>query len=260
MAFALEMDTEEAQRTLQRPDDIIMESGKAWIPLEITETQAGFLDAWQKGAQEWRESLVRNEAAFIPVRQAWKAFKPVGLPGASPAIRMPAEPDLLARCSKETALFVDREISARVARLQQEIAAASGNPKPINKLGVLYARYGQIDKAEKEFLRILAREEYVPALVNLGNLSFLRADMQKSITYFGRAFRKEPNNPSVLLGLSRAYYERGDAQQAGALFARLQEAAPDLALKHAYLRTGSTEGARAGQAGAGEGRIEWAED
>lgn len=260
VAFALETGAEEALKTFQRPDDLVVRAGKAWVPVEITETRGGFLDAWQKGAQEWREAEVRGEAAFVPVREAWRAFKPVGLPGAAPAVRMPPEADLLARTGKETARFIEREISSRVARLQQEISASGGSPRAINRLGVLYARYGQVEKAEREFQRIVAREEFVPALVNLGNLALLREDLQRAISYFGRALRREPENPGVLLGLTRAYNERGDTQQSAAMYERLRKVAPDVAERNAYLRGGASETARAGQPRAGERRIEWADD
>jgi tetratricopeptide (TPR) repeat protein len=243
-----------------RPDDLIYKSGKAWAPVEITKTRAGFLDAWEIGAKEWRESSAKGQAEFISVREAWKIYEPVGLPGSPPSGKLPDDAQVLARFSAETARFVNREISSRVRKLQEEIAATRNSPKSINKLGVLYARYGQMESAEREFQRTLAIEEYTPALVNLGNLALRKKEVSKAISYFGRAVRRDPASPVVLLGLARAYYAKGDAQQLDQFFSRLQSAAPDLAEKHAYLGRASSGTARAVQAEALEGRMVWVEE
>lgn len=260
MAFALDMGSDEARKTLLNPDEAIYKSGKAWIPVEITQTRADFLDAWALGAKEWRDSSQKGEANFYTVAEAWSAYEPVGLPGAAPAARLPSESSLLDSFQQEIKRFVDHEVSARAMKLLEEIKANKGSPSTVNKLGVLYARYGLIDKAEEQFLGILQKSDYVPALLNLGNLALLRHDPSNAIKYFGRAFGKDPANPGALLGLARAFDQKGDSAQAGSYFQKMQGIAPDLAEKYAYLKGDTGTTARASQAGAEQGRVEWAED
>jgi tetratricopeptide (TPR) repeat protein len=259
MAFALDMDESEARATLQRPDEVIFRNRRAWIPVEITMTRDGFLDAWQRGAQEWREAEAKGQAGFFDVREAWRAYEPVGVPGSSTPPRLPAEAELLARCQKQLARFVDRELAVRVRQIEAEIASSGGTARVHNKLGVLYARYGVSDKAEAQFQKSIAKEEYVPALVNLGNLAFLRGETTRAIAWFKRASLKSPDDAGVLLGLARAHHQAGDAANADATFARLKTVAPSVAEKYDYLAL-SGGSSRAGQAGADVGRIPWAED
>jgi hypothetical protein len=53
--------------------------------------------------------------------------------------------------------------ATKVATLVSQIAKAQDPRKPTNELGVLYAQYGQYDKAQKQFEKLLAKEQYVPA-------------------------------------------------------------------------------------------------
>jgi hypothetical protein len=53
--------------------------------------------------------------------------------------------------------------ATKVAALVSQIAKAQDPRKPTSELGVLYAQYGQYDKAQKQFEKLLATEEYVPA-------------------------------------------------------------------------------------------------
>ena len=61
MAFSLDMTPEEARKQFDRPDNLIFEKGKAWVPVEITIRNEGFLRDWKMGAKEWREKRCKEE-------------------------------------------------------------------------------------------------------------------------------------------------------------------------------------------------------
>jgi Flp pilus assembly protein TadD len=63
--------------------------------------------------------------------------------------------------------------SCLTAALEKDIEKASDPRKLQNTLGVLYSRYGQNGRARKEFEKLVAQEEYVPVLLNLGNVLYL---------------------------------------------------------------------------------------
>ena len=64
----------------------------------------------------------------------------------------------------------------RALAYQNKIQESNNEAKWVNKLGVLYARYGLYDKAIDEFEKILITSEYVPALLNVGSIHFLREE------------------------------------------------------------------------------------
>ena len=88
IAFSTGVSPDEARKAFSHADDLIFRNEKSWIPVEVTES-AGFLQAWQDGAREWRENLSRNQAAFYPLHDAWQLYEPVGLPGAEVAVNLP---------------------------------------------------------------------------------------------------------------------------------------------------------------------------
>ena len=79
----------------------------------------------------------------------------------------------------------------QVVDLQTQIKKNPGAVKTINSLGVLYAKHDLLDKAEKQFQSILGMPEYVPALLNMGNVAVLRGDMEKGLEFCDRAQKPE---------------------------------------------------------------------
>jgi outer membrane protein assembly factor BamB len=76
--------------------------------------------------------------------------------------------------------------------------------------------------AEKELLK-LDKQAYVPALVNLGNLTFLDPDMKATPGYYGRACAKEATNAAALLGLARANHELENYGSSQEAYAKLKK-------------------------------------
>ncbi len=256
MAFALDMSADQARKAFQRPDELILREGKAWLPVEITGRGSGFMAAWQAGAREWRENLARNQAALLPVRDAGKVFEPVGLPGAPPSFSIPPQAALLPRYLAEHEKFVSREIFAQEAKLQADIKKQE-SPKAVNQLGVLYARYGLFEKVEREFQRIFAKTEHLPALLNLGNLCYARNDPAKALQFYERAYRKDPENAHVLLALARVNHDLENYGQVKQMYGQLKMVDPDLASSYAYLDLRGEEATRAADLSEVKERIEW---
>jgi tetratricopeptide (TPR) repeat protein len=59
-------------------------------------------------------------------------------------------------------------------------------------LGILYARFGLTDKAQVQFQEAAQGGDYAPALVNLGNLLFLKKDWQNAFDYYDQARKIDP--------------------------------------------------------------------
>ncbi len=244
-AVSLGISQEQASKMFNSIDDLIFLGGKTWLPIEVTELDGGFVLAWQLGARQWREHLESGKAKLYPVHAAWEEYPPLGLPAGDLGIEPPPENALLQLYSEELYAFIQRELEPKVEQCQQRIAASGGHPKEINTLGVLYARYGLYDEARLAFQRVLDKEEYMPALLNLGNICFIEEDYESAMLYFERAHHLNPTSANVLLCLARTHYQLELYEKTKKYYARLKEVKPELAGRFAYLVVRTKEELRA---------------
>jgi tetratricopeptide (TPR) repeat protein len=259
MAVALQMSPDIARKTFQNSDDLIYQSNKVWLPIEITLRDGGFLKAWQLGAKEYRENQGKNQAQFYPLHDAWSIYQPVGYSSAESNIRIPDQDKVVQQFSDEQVAFVNMEIGQQESALLAAANKADNKAKALNTLSVLYSRYGLFDKAQKVLQQVLAKEEFVPALVNMGNIYFLRSQMDNALEYYNRAFKKDPNNPIVLLCVARTNHAQENWGMAKKAYAQLQAVDPDLAQKFSYLGLRGEEATRAADASGLQKVVVWQE-
>jgi tetratricopeptide (TPR) repeat protein len=260
LAFSTGMDPGEGKASFLKTGDLIFIEDKTWIPFEVTYTGEGFTKAWELGARLWREASSGKKAGFHPVREAWNVYNPVGLPGEGASLSYPLDDKVRTAYLQELAKFVDGEITTQVGKLEEEIRKSGGNAALGNKLGVLYAKYGLYDKAETEFRKILARNSrYVPALLNMGNVYFIREDVSKAKEYYDRAAGCEPENPKALLCVARVNHKLENYGTAKQLYTRLKVIDPDLASQFSYLEMRGDDAARAADAGKAKEAMVWSD-
>jgi tetratricopeptide (TPR) repeat protein len=258
MAISLDMAPDEAKTRFGRYDDLIFRDGKSWLPIEITLRKGGFLAAWAEGAREWRENNARKLANFLPVHDAWGQYEPVALPGSSSLTPM-QNAKAVEAMKADVVSFVNGEIAERAAKLQADSKKSQGASKAINSLGVLYAQYGLYEKARAQFESIVAKEEYVPALVNLGNIRKAQGDLDGALVYYDRAFKKSPSNASVLLAEAIANHQIENYGAVKKYYQALKAANATLADRYAYLDLRGEEGARAADASGLKNLVDWME-
>lgn len=259
MAFNTGTAWDEARRLYTRPEDLIQKGGDAWVPVEITDRKGGFLQAWQEGAQEWRDNDAKALAKFYAVHESWSVFEPVGLPGTPAAIPSPAEKAIVAKSNAEIVRFLDRELQPQIAKLQADIKASQGSPKSANSLGVLYAKYGLYDKAESQFQAILSKGDFLPSLVNLGGIKYLEKDLGAARSNFERAYKLEPKSAAVVLGLARVNQDEENYGSVKKLYSELQVLNPALAQQFSYLGTKDDSASRADDVTAQKQTMIWVE-
>ncbi len=260
MAFSTGMTREQAGSWFSRPADLVYaEDGGAWIPVEVTELSGGFLKAWELGARQWRDASASGSASFIPVHEAWMDYEPVGLPGDETLFAMPGLAKAGAAFKAELSRFVDREMADGVKKIGAEIAAAPQDPKPLNKLGVFYAKWGLYAQAEERLLAAVRIREYAPALVNLGNISLLSKDAAQAIDFFDRARNADAKNAVAALGLARASYELERWDAAASLYAEAAKLDPRLEADWSWLGRAVAETTKAADSGARDAATLWAE-
>ena len=256
MALNLNLSRDEAAKRFMKIDDLIVIDDDVWLPVEITVRDKGFLDAWAAGAKQWREH--EADAQLIPVRSAWEVYEPVGFSGDVLPLTIPDENAVSTAFLEEVMKFIDRELYPQVSRIQKQIDSDRNNPRLINSLGVLYARYGVIDKAEIQFKTALEKSDYVPAILNLGNIFFLEDKMDEARGYYERAYSRQRDNAKILLALAKVQFETGDYKAVADHYARLEILDSDLAARFSYLKldTGDST-ARASEARRMKGEMVW---
>ena len=218
-AVQLKIDASQVTSTFSRVQDVIVRDKAVWLPVEVTLVGGRFIDAWQAGAKQWRESIAKGEAEFLPVKDSWSVYEPVGqIPALATTVSLPDRAAITAAYRAELNRFVDQEIAPRVSALQKEIAARKTDPKPLNALGILYARYGRVDQAAAQFEAAGKLGDYLPALINLGNMKFLARDYKNALAFTSGRRARDPKNATALLGLARTHAVLGNDRDARTAF------------------------------------------
>ena len=161
---------------------------------------------------------------------------------------------------RQVVRFVDQQIFPTVEALNQRIAQTQGAPKWVNKLAVLYSRYGLLDRALKEYDKILGTTEYLPALLNVGTIYFSRGDASQAKSFYERAMVVAPEHPAVLLSLARAHHELENYGTAREFHTKLAQVDANLASEYEYLDMRGEEASRAADAAGLRGKMIWIDD
>jgi len=127
----------------------------------------------------------------------------------------------------------------------------------MNSLGVLYAKYGQSDNAEEQFTRALKQKTYLPAIINLGNLSFIKEDWAGALRYYKQANDIAPGVPHVLLALARTDLELQNYNDARNVYEKLKKIDPVLADQFSYLGESQNTGTRSADVEAERLEVYW---
>jgi tetratricopeptide (TPR) repeat protein len=258
MAVDLEMSPDQAKRTFLRPEDLIERNGSVWLPIETTIRKDGFAKAWQEGARGWRENSAKGAAAFYPIHDAWKAYQPVVLAGNGTLSPQKDAKAGAAAFKSQLAQFIASETGPRVAAIQADIKKRGGSAQLHNKLGVLYARYGLLDKAADQFGAALkSKSPGASAVYNMGNILFLQGKYAEALGYYTKALSASPSNATALLAVARSSAALGKYDAALSSYQRLEAADPALASKYAYLGGGSDSALRAADADKSKGDQLW---
>ncbi len=250
IGFALGLNKAQARHIFSNTENIIFRDDKAWIPVEVTALKDGFLKAWNLGAREWREAEAQQAADFYPVRQAWRTYEPTWFgseENASVIKRLPDENVVVRAYKSSMNQFTQMQISPLVAKLQTQIKKRASS-RLINRLGTIYATYGMYDKAKQQFSKA-AKSNYVPALVNLGNISFVNGKYKSALTLYKKAYRYNPDSTPVLLAVARAQFELEKYPEAQEYYKQAELLDPEAASKFAYIVGGSNGTGRAADAG-----------
>jgi tetratricopeptide (TPR) repeat protein len=229
--------------------------------VEVTLVQDGFGLAWEEGAREWRRYAEADQAQLYPVADAWERYEGVGLPDTGLSVPAPAADDIVGAFDEEIRWFVRSEVEPRIAMIRERYPDWQQSARALNSIGVTYARFDLLADARVEFERALEVDAlYLPALVNIGNVLLLAGDAEAALENFLRARDVEPMGATVLLGLTRAFFELEEYRLSSECFLDLQRLHPEVAAEYSYLDRDSGTRTRAADAQRQRELVDWEDE
>ena len=220
--------------------------GELWIPVEITLIgEADFHTAWRTGIEEFiaHDDQPQNRA-LNNTRKSQEIYRPVVL----------TEKDLGLQYGDRTRVItdfksdLDKSIAMIIDDFEQQ-AKTQGSKGSYNRLGITCAQLGSYNKAEQAFNSALSMDRnYLPPKINLGNVYFMKGEYQNAlrllhgaenaITDAGKT--RSSSYSSVLLSISKCYYELENFDKANEYMKTLAEVDPAAAEQNSYLASGES--------------------
>ena len=257
VAFALAAPEDAARKAFSDTLLFAWRDGKAWIPLDPKLIREGFLSAWKRGAEAWNAAVASGQdKVFYPLKDAWTAFPPVGVSDADTTIPKPKENLVAAAFENALGTFVELEVGPRAMRMLTEMGEDGGTGRQLNSLGILYARYGLLNDARREFEKAVSKGS-TSAIINLANIVFLLKDYEAAAAAYERALSVDPTNKAALLGLARSKYELDAYADADDLFSRVERIDSVFASRYAYLSANVAANSSRASAAGGDGALPW---
>lgn len=233
MAFDSGFTVDEAKEYFLTLDEFIVDGKEVWVPLEITLTDEGFNKAWHKGAWEWNTANRNGTAMIYKMEDSWKLYKPVNVPGAVARFTLPEETYVARLFSHSVDDFIIGQITPQIAYYENRIAMRP-DAQNYNDFGVLYARYGLFEQAEKQF-RMARGLEYLPSVLNTANLYYSMKDYERATNWYKEVLNADAGNSLAMIGLARCAYETGDYRECDKWYGTVFNNDIELARKYSYL-------------------------
>ncbi|MBN1699324.1 MAG: tetratricopeptide repeat protein [Spirochaetales bacterium] len=254
-AFLLSDSAAKADKIYSHPGDLIVREEGVFLPVDTSVMDSGFLRALQSGVMAWNNAS-RN-AVLLPIEAMQREFPPPPLTGSAGETGIPSAEALAAAFGKRLDEFVAYEMAPRVEKLEADAAKAKNSAVVRNRLGVLYAEYGRLEKAMEIFNAIVLKEEYVPALINMGTAYYMKDELIKAIPYFERALKMAPLEPVVLLSLAIINHRLENYGNAREAYKKLQSIDPELAEQYSYIELKGDEARLAAEVSREREKIIW---
>ena len=236
-AFQLRLTPKEAERVFAGEPEYIVQDNSVWIPVETTLLGKGFLTAWDTGIRQWKENGI--SARLFSTGESWRTYEPVSFL-LNRDVPFPDESQVTRNYLDELNSFTTREVREHEQKLKSRFDTSGEDPRYLNSLGLVYSRFGYYDEALKLFEQTVSDSEYLPAIMNAGNVFAFRGNMDKAVQYYLRAVKKAPENPRILLTLGKVYLRKGDYSKAEDALGRARRIDPGIAVSFPELDTGST--------------------
>ena len=208
--------------------------GRVWVPVETTTLDMGFLHSWKAASETIRNHP--NAVEFLPVSEERNTYPPLPLPGGAMSVVEPQGEEIAGLFDASIADLVSLVYTEETAELENALRTASGREelRIRNRIGVLHARFGNIDTAREYFTRNMETDPAYPAsYLNLANLYIGEGMVDRAREILLAGIEWKPDSAPLNLLLSRIYSAEGNEKSSGQYFARVEASEPDLAARFA---------------------------
>jgi DNA-binding beta-propeller fold protein YncE/tetratricopeptide (TPR) repeat protein len=213
---------ERERKTLGFPDEsLVLHNGTAWIPLEMTMVGSFFTQAWQKGAEEYRDWSAKGKMDIINIRKAWELFKPVTQPAPANVlspVKVKSE-EIEEKYKGEIEALAQQRLVHLSAGYREMLKKNPQDLQALGQLGILYGENGLTSEALEQFQKVLALDKTnALALNNIGNISYLQGRFDDARQAYEAALKSTPNEPGVMVNLARVLLHSGKKDAAKRFF------------------------------------------
>ncbi len=213
-------------------------NGTVWIPLETTVLGRGFTEVWAEASRLVAVHKPKQELEFLPVTELRDEFPPLPLSGQSSlAIAIPPAESVTPQFVRSLQGLRNSLYAQTLGTLQDQAEAAGGGVKQVvinNRIGVLHARFGDLDRAESVFMENIEENPgFISSYINLANLNLKRGRLDKAADVLALGINREPDAPLLNLLLARTYKLQDRMAEAREQFRKVETAAPELAARYA---------------------------
>ena len=230
---------EQERKTLGFPDEmLVLYHGTAWIPLEMTMVGLSFSQAWQKGAEEYRDWLAKGKLDIISIHKAWELFRPVTQPPPTDILspgRVKFQ-DIEKKYKGEIETLARQRLINLSAGYLNILKKNANDMEALGQLGILYGENGLTSEALEQFQKMLAQEKTnAMALNNIGNIGYLQGRFGDAREAYVAALKSTPDDSGVMVNLARVMLQSGNKDEAKKQFQKAAEIDPRVVRQYADL-------------------------
>jgi hypothetical protein len=172
--------------TLMVDEELLVEHDqRLFVPVEVTEIQSGFLEAWREGAAQYARWSELEELRQISLHDSWVAYPPVPLTiqTADRSVSVPVS----ATARAEAARFHEMQQAYLNDSYLNRIRAMQSAPDSMNALALKLLFAGEITEAETLLRQAVAYDSaHVGVLNNLAGVLSLQGKEEEAERLFDR--------------------------------------------------------------------------
>ncbi|TAN63136.1 tetratricopeptide repeat protein [bacterium] len=190
-------------------ESYVVRDGALWVPVETTMSGSSFSAAWKKAVEEYH--FENGKLKFIDLRDAWQMNSPPTMPSTT----------FDAKVSKNE---IEKKFPGELASLEnQRLEGLSSSMEKLGAYGlkelmIFYGRLGLLDRALDSAKKILKTGKDADTLNNMGNIYYLKGDIEKALGSYIESLELAPDDAEVFVNLSRAYLKKNAKAEAKEAF------------------------------------------
>ena len=220
-------------------EQVIIKFNKVWFPLESTVIgKNSFVESWKYAMERYiNEKKANNPIEIVEIQNASFTYPPITFPNPEPIVSNVDVENVKLELAKDFKSFTISQEQTYEEELLKVLNTYPKNIHIFNKLGTYYAKKGKYfavpgsqKNAEIFFVRTLQYDkENTVALINLGNIGYLRKDYGYAERKYLKALKHDQQNLGVLANLARCTLKQNKTNEAIEYYRRVEEINPDYA-------------------------------